>query len=554
MHTSHRPSLMAPSRHRVVPASRLPAPGSRPLSLPAGPGTVPPPVDRPGLSFNRRRFLRWTGAAGLGVLCPPVPLLRGANSDDSWDPDRPLLQSGRPLVVQPVLMYRLPVPKELSSWKSWGGVQTPAAVAEEVQRITTELKAIAAANEGLFEFRSVAEVSTPEQAAAVHRQTYDVSLIYACTGGGDLLRACADPARDTLLFVRHRSGPVYYWYEALSVKYLDTRDSGAAADPSPSDFVAHADDVVVDDPGELTWRLRALGAVRNTRGARVLALGGAWGKYSPDAPQQARERFGFEIAEVGYDDLAARLERARSNPTLLAAAERGADRYLELPGTTLKTDRPFVVNAFILYRLFKDQMAEHNATAFTVKSCMGTIIPMSRTTACLTLSLLNDEGHAAFCESDFVVVPAGLLLRQLTRQPVFLHNSTFPHQGIATCAHCTAPRRMDGRRYEPAQILTHYESEYGAAPKVEIPLGQRVSFVNPEYTRGRWVGFQGVIQDNPFYDICRSQQDVTLLGRWQELRREVRDSHWLMVYGDWLPATGYAARKFGLTWVDLSAT
>jgi hypothetical protein len=185
---------------------------------------------------------------------------------------------------------------------------------------------------------------------------------------------------------------------------------------------------------------------------------------------------------------------------------------------------------------------------------MGTIIPMSRTTACLTLSLLNDEGHAAFCESDFVVVPAGLLLRQLTRQPVFLHNSTFPHQGTVTCAHCTAPRRMDGRRYEPAQILTHYESEYGAAPKVEIPVGQRVTFVNPEYTRGRWVGFQGVIQDNPFYDICRSQQDVTLLGRWQDLRREARDSHWLMVYGDWLPAAGYAARKFGLTWTDLSAT
>jgi L-fucose isomerase-like protein len=197
-------------------------------------------------------------------------------------------------------------------------------------------------------------------------------------------------------------------------------------------------------------------------------------------------------------------------------------------------------------------MAEQGATAFTVKSCMGTIIPMSRTTACLTLSLLNDEGYAAFCESDFVVVPAGLLLRHLTRQPVFLHNSTFPHDGMVTCAHCTAPRRMDGRRYEPAEILTHYESDYGAAPKVEIPVGQQVTFVNPEYTTGRWVGFQGVVRGNPFYEICRSQQDVEIQGRWRELLREVRDSHWLMVYGDHRREAGYAARKLGLEWADLS--
>jgi hypothetical protein len=32
---------------------------------------------------------------------------------------------------------------------------------------------------------------------------------------------------------------------------------------------------------------------------------------------------------------------------------------------------------------------------------MGTIMPMSQTTACMPLSLLNDEGYLAFCESDF---------------------------------------------------------------------------------------------------------------------------------------------------------
>ena len=74
------------------------------------------------------------------------------------------------------------------------------------------------------------------------------------------------------------------------------------------------------------------------------------------------------------------------------------------------------------------------------------------TTACMPLSWLNDEGYVALCESDFVVVPTGILLHYISGKPVFMHNSTFPHKAIVTCAHCTAPQRMDGKRYEPARI------------------------------------------------------------------------------------------------------
>jgi len=197
-------------------------------------------------------------------------------------------------------------------------------------------------------------------------------------------------------------------------------------------------------------------------------------------------------------------------------------------------------------------MVEHDAVAFTIKSCMGTIIPMSETTACLPLELLNDEGLIAFCESDFVIIPAGLLLRHIAGKPVFLHNSTFPHRRTVTCAHCTCPRRLDGRQYAPAEIMTHYESDYGAAPKVAMPIGQEVTFIDPEYSTTRWLGFKGVVRANPFYQICRSQQDVAIQGAWRRLRREARDSHWMMVYGDYLGEIGYAARKLGLDWINIS--
>ena len=179
-------------------------------------------------------------------------------------------------------------------------------------------------------------------------------------------------------------------------------------------------------------------------------------------------------------------------------------------------------------------------------------MPVSETTACLPLSLLNDDRYLAFCESDFVIIPAGVLLHYTCGRPVFLHNSTFPHDGIVTCAHCTAPRRLDGTRYEPARILTHYESEYGAAPKVEMPVGQQVTFIDPEYATGRWVGFKGIVKANPCLEICRSQQDVEILGDWRRLVSETRDSHWVMAYGDYLREIDYAAWKIGLSWTNIS--
>ena len=115
-----------------------------------------------------------------------------------------------------------------------------------------------------------------------------------------------------------------------------------------------------------------------------------------------------------------------------------------------------------------------------------------------------------------------------------------------------APRRMDGKRYEPVRIMTHYESDFGAAPKVEIPVGQHVTFIDPEYSTGRWVGMKGIVRDNPFLPICRSQQDVEIQGAWKRLIPEARNSHWMMVYGDYLREVGYAAHKLGLTWDNVS--
>ncbi len=505
--------------------------------------------------MNRRQFTRLTtaGIAGGALALSAAGL--AAERAGEWDPDRPPVVTGKPLRVQPVLMHTTYQRRENTSWRSWGRINSAETAAEEMARIAKEVEALPSKAGFPLEVLPLAKVTSPEEAAKVHQADYDAVMVYPATGGGDLLRACfADkPERDTLVFVRHRSGPIYYWYEALSTRYLkkgtpeETQQNSAGNHGGPT-----VHDAVVDDYGEVLWRLRALYGLKNFVGQRIVVLGGAGGKYDSTAPAVAREEYRLEIIDVGYDELVKRFQAAKEDAGLVSRAERRTDKYLSLPNTSLLTDKQAVVNAFLLYGIFRDWMREHEAPAFTIGGCMGRVLPIADTTPCMPLSWLNDEGLPAFCEADFVIVPCGILLHYVAGTPVFLHNSTFPHKGIATCAHCSAPRRMDGKKYEPAKIMTHYESDAGAAPKVDMAVGQQVTFIDPEYATGRWVGMKGIIRANPFHEICRTQQDVEIQGDWEKLLYEVRDSHWMMVYGDHLKEVGYAARKIGIDWVSIS--
>ena len=100
----------------------------------------------------------------------------------------------------------------------------------------------------------------------------------------------------------------------------------------------------------------------------------------------------------------------------MALAKRGRTRTSRSAGTTLETKREFVDNCFLLDQVFRGLMAEADCRAITIHGCMATIMPKAQTSACLTLSTLNDDGYLAFCESDFVVIPSGMLLANITRQ------------------------------------------------------------------------------------------------------------------------------------------
>ncbi len=159
----------------------------------------------------------------------------------------------------------------------------------------------------------------------------------------------------------------------------------------------------------------------------------------------------------------------------------------------------------------------------------------------------------AFCESDFVVIPSGVLLANISGKPQFLNDPTYPHDGIITLAHCTSPRKMNGKDLEPVRVLTHFESDYGASPKVEMRKGEVVTNIVPDFLVKRWVGLKGEIVDVPFMDICRSQIDIRFSCDSKLLAERMPGFHWMTCYGDYMKEIGYACKKLGIKWEDLTA-
>jgi hypothetical protein len=494
---------------------------------------------------NRRDFLAKAGLLAAGGMM--FSSLGMAATSRLKEPDRqpPV---NLPLRLQPVLTYQLPGRREATSWRSWGGVETAAQAAEEQARIGRELKDLAARADFPVELLPLVTAQSIEQAANIAKGRQDGVIVFAAGGDGRIIEALSLADKNNLMFLRHRSGPVYLWYEIAHPRFLrKTVDEFGA-----TGMDLH--DVVVDSYDDLLCRIRALHGLKNTLGKRIVAIGGAggWGRGGQKAPEIARTLWKMDLVNLPYAELGPQIKKARQNDALVARCQEAARNYLKQRGVSLHTTRQFVENAFLLTEVFKDAMEAAQTDAMTINSCMGTIMPMAETTACLPLSLLNDAGYLAFCESDFVVIPSGVLLHYISGKPVFLNDPTYPHHGVVTLAHCTAPRKMDGKHFERVKVLTHFESDYGAAPKVEMRLGQTVTNLVPDFNAKRWVGFEGKVVGNPFLPICRSQIEVEIHGSTERLVETMQGFHWMTCYGNYTNEVGYALKKLKVDWLNVS--
>lgn len=483
------------------------------------------------IALNRREFLQATTT--LGVAAASGLLYRPA-----WAAEPLNMRLGAsPLRVLPVLTYQVSQRQKGRSWRPWGDIQTEEAAADELGRISRELAALAKRADFELQPLQPAKVNARGQVDALKGMQTDALVVYASGGWTDLLEALAALGKPMIIFVRAKSGPYYLWHEIVDSRFLRSHTD------TVKQTAVGLDDVVVDDPDEILWRLRALYGLKNTLGRRIICVGGPGGWATPQAPERARQRFQLDMITVPIPEVNALIEAGRKDAAAMAQSRKEARAYMTARGVQSQISPEAVTEAFLLKAIFRDLMRKHNAYAVTTNGCMGSyagIMP------CLTLTLTNDDGYMAYCESDFVNIPAGILMHYIAGRPTYFCNPTIPAKGRMLFAHCTAPRRMDGRTLEPVTLVTHYESDHGAATHVHFRKGQVVTIIKPDFEAKHWLALTGKVVDSPFLATCRAQIEIALDADTQEVIRNMRGFHCQIAYGDWVREVAYAAGKVGI--------
>lgn len=505
--------------------------------------------DMSTMGISRRNFLGGLAAVpAIGSLKLTAPSQAGAGLKKSVSPGTSL-PPGKTLRIKPVLTYTIERRQEKTSWRGYGGIQSQANVSEEAKIIENELKILVSQADFPIEVVPVSLVDDDQKADAAAGEDFDVLLLYAA--GGNHVYKLAAIKKPVIMFVRHRSGYHYLWYEIAHWRFL--RRNGDIIQETNMDV----NDIVVDDYSEILWRLRSLYGLKNARGTKMLAIGGLRAYSEPGqnlGPKHAKEVWNYDFHIVSEQEFAELLAKVRADENAMKQAQRQTDELLAQPNVTLQTERRFVVNSFLALNVCKRLMKESGASNFGFANCMGrSVIEMLDTPPCLILSLANDEGYTAYCHTDLTHTLPGVLLRWIAGKPTFLCNSHFPHNKIFTVAHCAAPRKMNGRDNEPTTIMTHFESDYGAATKVRYTKGQIVTVVIPNLRCTKWQGFRGRVLDSPSNPACRSQIDIKVEGDFRKLLAEMQGFHVQICYGDYLREVGYALKKIGtIEWQNFS--
>ena len=112
-----------------------------------------------------------------------------------------------------------------------------------------------------------------------------------------------------------------------------------------------------------------------------------------------------------------------------------------------------LLRAMRLYKAIRRVCQEENLDALTL-SCFS-LIQSLKTTGCLALSLLNDEGIPAGCEGDLQSIMTLLMVKELIGKPGFMANPSFVDlaRNEVLLAHCSIPTKNGRRVLLSATIL-----------------------------------------------------------------------------------------------------
>jgi len=168
----------------------------------------------------------------------------------------------------------------------------------------------------------------------------------------------------------------------------------------------------------------------------------------------ARERWGVEFVDISLDIVNTYFHEMTDE-----AVAAATDKFINDAVSCVEPNRAEVVKAMRLYAVLQRIAEEERLDALTLQ-CFS-LIPTTKTTGCLALALLNDNGIVAGCEGDLTSTFTMLLANRVTGKGAFMANPSRINRetGEIIFAHCT----IGLCQTEGYIIRTHFESNSGVA-------------------------------------------------------------------------------------------
>jgi L-fucose isomerase-like protein len=229
-------------------------------------------------------------------------------------------------------------------------------------------------------------------------------------------------------------------------------------------------EIVHGDPPFVLARLRRLAVFQRTRLALAGPIG-VIGKPSDwligsDVDRAAvKKRWGTDFLDIA---LSAVTDGRADEAEAAAIARDFIDGATAMDGV----DEAALRDAARLLPALKAVFLEHRLRAATLR-CFSLIEPL-RTSGCLALSRLNDEGLICGCEGDMPAVFSMLLAFALTGEVPFMANPAVidSENNRLLLAHCSVPRNaVSGYR-----LQTHFETGLGVGLSGEFAPGAATVF------------------------------------------------------------------------------
>lgn len=236
----------------------------------------------------------------------------------------------------------------------------------------------------------------------------------------------------------------------------------------------------------------------------------------------AKRLHGIDLVDVSIDEIRTRYAESINDYNL-----------------TFDYDKDEIDKALRLHKVLEGVKTDYNLDGLTIR-CFDLLGDL-KTTACLSLALLNKEGIVATCEGDIPTMVSMHILNKITGQRGFQANPSRIDAtgGKMIFAHCTLPLDMGDKFY----LDTHFESGIGVAVKGYLKEEKVTIFKLSRNLKDYFVTSGRILRNLEESNLCRTQIEVAVDNSINYFLTRPYGNHHVVIYGDYVDAIHEYMRK-----------